>query len=439
MVDVDEERLSPVLVLVVLREERGPSPLAPVETVVPLFEARHLGCLGGERRGEHQDLVARRHTDVPIPAVERLGPDERRRLGRTPVEVARARRHARDRDTIRQRKLRDRLHFSSGAVPELYVVGEVRVGGHVRVRFVDRGHEDELAVRRGFDVGDDRGIAQRRHRARVRVERNDLGAQLFSPLHGWIRNDSGITIVVAKLHRAGISRVFLMLRQTVRRRPMIKSLVDEAETLLDRCDAHTLSGTHDAAAARSMPIIGIVHIAPGLFAKASWFTNDASFARLLSVVKVHEDGALQPQVAALYRSLTQEWATDEPKVATFGALLPGIVMHVFPAGIEGLEATLVFEHVRLRRSLREAFAEFSITSREAQVIRLLMSGHSVREAATILSIAESTTHDHIKSVLTKTHARNRAQMISILLGYEGVQVRPPSAQTAEAADGNRLG
>ena len=250
----------------------------------------------------------------------------------------------------------------------------------------------------------------------------------FSPLHGWIRNDSGITIVVAKLHRSGISRVFLMLRQAVRRRPMIKSLVDEAESLLERCDAHTLSGTYDAAAARSMPIIGIVHVTPALSAKASWFTKDASLARLLSVVKLHEDGALQPQVAALYRALTQEWSSDVPRIATFGALLPGIVMHVFPAQIEGVDATLVFEHVRLRRSLREAFAEFSITSREAQVIRLLMSGHSVREAATILSIAESTTHDHIKSVLTKTHARNRAQMISILLGYEGVQIRPPSAQ-----------
>ena len=45
-----------------------------------------------ERRLLHHDLVARRDLDVPVAAVERLGPDERRRLGRAPLEVARARR-----------------------------------------------------------------------------------------------------------------------------------------------------------------------------------------------------------------------------------------------------------------------------------------------------------------------------------------------------------
>ncbi len=212
---------------------------------------------------------------------------------------------------------------------------------------------------------------------------------------------------------------------------MIKSLVDEAEALLERCDAHTLSGTYDAAAARSMPIIGMIHVAQDLTPRSCWFTKDPTLTRYLAVVSVREDGALQPQVASLFRALTQDWKADAagPAPATFGALLPGIIMHVFPSKLDGAVATLIFEHVRLRRSLREAFAEFSITSREAQVIRLLMSGHSVREAAEVLSIAESTTHDHIKSVLTKTHARNRAQMISILLGYEGLQVRPPATQT----------
>ncbi len=212
---------------------------------------------------------------------------------------------------------------------------------------------------------------------------------------------------------------------------MIKSLVEEAEALLERCDAHTLSGTNDAAAARSMPIIGMVHVGQDLTPRSWWFTKDPTFARFLGVISVQEDGTLQPQVAALFRALTQDWKPETlgPGPATFGALLPGIIMHIFPSKLDGAVATLIFEHVRLRRSLREAFAEFSITSREAQVIRLLMSGHSVREAATVLSIAESTTHDHIKSVLTKTHARNRAQMISILLGYEGLQVRPPAAQT----------
>ena len=34
-------------------------------------------------------LVARGHLDVPVAAVERLGPDQRRRLGGAPGEVAR--------------------------------------------------------------------------------------------------------------------------------------------------------------------------------------------------------------------------------------------------------------------------------------------------------------------------------------------------------------
>ena len=127
------------------RRARSPQSM-PVEA---LLGARDLDGAARERRALHHHLVARGHLHVPVAAVERLGPHERRGLGRAPLEVARAGRHA-------VRSARDRRPAASraastlpGAVPHLDVVREAAVGRptyEYGLR-IER-HQDVLAVGR---------------------------------------------------------------------------------------------------------------------------------------------------------------------------------------------------------------------------------------------------------------------------------------------------
>jgi len=54
-----------------------------------------------------------------------------------------------------------------------------------------------------------------------------------------------------------------------------------------------------------------------------------------------------------------------------------------------------------------------LTERERQVLRLAADGYSNAEIADLLTIAESTAKTHVKRVLAKIHARDRAQAVVI--------------------------
>ena len=95
IVDVDDERAPPVAVLVVLAEQgerraarssRSPAKRCSVRAISTAAAVNGALCI--------MTLSRAGTFDVPVAAVERLGPDERRRLGRAPLEVARPGRHA---------------------------------------------------------------------------------------------------------------------------------------------------------------------------------------------------------------------------------------------------------------------------------------------------------------------------------------------------------
>jgi len=54
-----------------------------------------------------------------------------------------------------------------------------------------------------------------------------------------------------------------------------------------------------------------------------------------------------------------------------------------------------------------------LTERETQVLRLVAGGHTNQEIADLLVIAESTTKTHVKRILAKIGARDRAQAVVI--------------------------
>lgn len=75
---------------------------------------------------------------------------------------------------------------------------------------------------------------------------------------------------------------------------------------------------------------------------------------------------------------------------------------------------------------RQVIEMIQLTSRESEVLRLVASGMSAKEAAKELQIAPCTVERHIENVRLKTRTRNRAHMIAHVI-REGML--PP--QTAD--------
>jgi DNA-binding NarL/FixJ family response regulator len=56
-----------------------------------------------------------------------------------------------------------------------------------------------------------------------------------------------------------------------------------------------------------------------------------------------------------------------------------------------------------------------LSKREKEVLRLIIAGVSDAEIASHLGIASGTVHSHVRNMLEKTGARNRAQLGALAL------------------------
>jgi LuxR family transcriptional regulator, transcriptional regulator of spore coat protein len=74
-----------------------------------------------------------------------------------------------------------------------------------------------------------------------------------------------------------------------------------------------------------------------------------------------------------------------------------------------------------------------LTSREAQVLRLVACGMSAKEAAQELDIAPCTVERHVENVRLKTRTRNRAHMIAHVIREGMLPIHAPDRQLALVA------
>jgi len=126
------------------------------------------------------------------------------------------------------------------------------------------------------------------------------------------------------------------------------------------------------------------------------------------------------------RTLTADWWTDastqRPGVSR---PVPFLVVRTQPAsGPMGLFIGVEIDRFHPINSLVEAASRFHISSRELEVLALLLDGAKLEEIGKELNITTSTVQDHIKSMVDKTASRNRTELIARILGWESVSDTP---------------
>lgn len=77
---------------------------------------------------------------------------------------------------------------------------------------------------------------------------------------------------------------------------------------------------------------------------------------------------------------------------------------------------LFVEHVESRDLLANAAERFSLSTREIDVLRLVLHGMSTAEIAQRLCIAATTVHAHVKNIARKTKSTKRTEILAKLLG-----------------------
>ena len=154
--------------------------------------------------------------------------------------------------------------------------------------------------------------------------------------------------------------------------------------------------------------------------EARWIPSDDRDDALQNILELCEN-ELPPVIEQAVRGLTERW-TDDPASWVPGTAvpLPFMVVRTAPlTGPAGLKIGVLIERYRSRNPLRLAAEKFGMSSRELEVLALVLKGFGTAQIATALDIAESTTHDHVKRMMLKTRARNRVELAAKTLGWRG--------------------
>jgi len=154
--------------------------------------------------------------------------------------------------------------------------------------------------------------------------------------------------------------------------------------------------------------------------ESKWVPDDDPNDVLQNILQLADD-ALPPVVEGAVRSVTASW-TDDPSTWNADTVvpLPFMVVRVAPlSGPAGPKIGVLVERFRSRNPLRHAADKFAMSSRELEVLALVLKGYGTPQIASALDIAESTAHDHVKRMMLKTRARNRVELAAKALGWRG--------------------
>jgi DNA-binding CsgD family transcriptional regulator len=101
---------------------------------------------------------------------------------------------------------------------------------------------------------------------------------------------------------------------------------------------------------------------------------------------------------------------------------PTGVTGIFPSSRSAKVVVLVEEPPRQSTASSEAFAvHHKLSPAEAELTRRLVSGLSLKQAASVLGVRDNTARSHLKRVFLKTGARRQAELVRRVLTFEGTE------------------
>ena len=95
-----------------------------------------------------------------------------------------------------------------------------------------------------------------------------------------------------------------------------------------------------------------------------------------------------------------------------------------PVMSPGMAKKLLHEFAQLKQEQHQKQDEAGLTDREHQVLEQVARGFTNKEMAAALYISANTVNYHMKNILGKLHARNRAEVVAWALEH-GFTSRPP--------------
>ncbi|MGB6985908.1 MAG: helix-turn-helix transcriptional regulator [Candidatus Aquilonibacter sp.] len=148
---------------------------------------------------------------------------------------------------------------------------------------------------------------------------------------------------------------------------------------------------------------------------AEWDTGIELFRSL--GLKVAYEHKLLPAIEQSVSDIVASLEIDPGAPCSFTAAGGVIVSVSLLNGGGARRIALYIEPSRRREDLRAAARRFSLTQRQLDVLSYLLQGLTAREIADELGIAETTVGDYFKQLLSRTKARNRADMIARVLNW----------------------
>jgi len=190
----------------------------------------------------------------------------------------------------------------------------------------------------------------------------------------------------------------------------------------------------DAAAALTRDPCAFFLLSAALEVKIAWHADDEVSMALADLVR--PDGDRLPLfLERAIRRLISAWNFSAIATCTPGVACPvrGLALRVAPMTWSEVYAGVFLSAYEDAHDTGTVAANFGISAREMQVLHELLDGRSVAEIARALGLAESTVNDHIARMIGKTQARNRTEMIAVLLGWPAMKAK---RQTNGAASGD---
>lgn len=91
---------------------------------------------------------------------------------------------------------------------------------------------------------------------------------------------------------------------------------------------------------------------------------------------------------------------------------------------ESTVAVFISPRKQLPFNLPQAVAElYHLTAKEADIVNMLVRGHSISEIAKQTHVSEHTVRSHVKSILAKTNTRRQAELVSLMLTGPGSLIK----------------